>query len=241
MLAAMFTICTRARIRRQELDVSTMYALIWILRSIDSQWLSWAHYTVKEFLKAAELHETRPAPPQLHDKCLDGLIRMQGQLLRRCNWRMALDWAKDITPALDQLATCSAHETFNWLCNLSSNELAPITPANPQAPAHRSSEPACSPAAGSGHHSQQQQIPHPADRSPGLQCTESIQKASCTAGSNVLPSCKIGTASPGPFTTSRSRQALAEITSQICNPGGLDGCYWNSHRNRRRNKSRNGC
>ena len=117
-LAAMYTICKRANVSQHELTVSTMYAVIWILRSIDSQSLSWAHHTVKEFLEAAELHSSRPVSPQDHEDCLAKLIRMQAQLLKRCNWQMSVHWEKDAAPSLQQLATCPAQGAFQWICSL---------------------------------------------------------------------------------------------------------------------------
>ena len=132
-VAAMFTICTRATIARHELTTHTMYALIWILRSIDSQWFSWANHTVTEFLEAAEQHPRRPAPPQDHKQCLQGMRRMQVQLLQRCKWHMALEWHRDVSPAVHLLATCSARSIFHWLCNLCQSHLAPITPAPSEA------------------------------------------------------------------------------------------------------------
>ena len=235
----MYTICTRASISRQELDTPTLYALIWILRSIDSQWFSWAHHTVKEFLEAAELHDSHPAPPQRYEDCLDGLIKMQAQLLYRCDWRMALNWTKDITPAIQRLSSCSAKHTFHWLCSLSSDHLAPITPATSEAPAHLSTQPVCRQTASSeDHHGCQQPAPlasmfPPAQHPP----VQALPGTTYDAPKNS----QAGTSSRS-FSASRSYQALLDITTQTCNTGGLNGSYWttDTRRSHRRTKPRNG-
>ncbi|KAK9831042.1 hypothetical protein WJX74_000938 [Apatococcus lobatus] len=242
VLAAMYTICKRASISKQELYTPTMYALIWILRSIDSQWFSWAHHTVKDFLKAAELHERYPAPPQRYEDCLSGLIKMQAQLLCRCKWRLAMDWVNDIIPAIEELASCPAQNIFQWLCSLSSDNLAPITPATSEAPAYLLGESACGKAAGAGHHQQDQQCASPASNVTPMQRLQSAKMAPAAA-SEVVQTSQPGNPSTNPatsFSNSRNRQALAEITSQTCNSGGLNGSYWHAgmRRSHRRNKPR---
>ncbi len=221
-----------------------MYALIWILRSIDSQWFSWAHHTVTEFLEAAEQHPRRPAPPQDHEQCLQGMLRMQVQLLQRCKWHMALDWHRDVSPAVHLLATCPARSIFHWLCNLSQAHLAPITPASSEAA--KAAIPRSTPA-----HSRKSlpQSDEPRDLQDNMQChaygcdphaQQNVQSGQQKAHHPMpsFPLCNPGAAKQDARRSSfrGSRQALVDITSINNQCSGLNGSYWNRGASRRRQK-----
>ncbi|GAB4817380.1 hypothetical protein N2152v2_004426 [Parachlorella kessleri] len=112
-LAGMYGLAKRAQLTHEELDEEILLTLLWILEAWSSQYRGFLDDVLEDYLAKDPwlCSSTKEEKLALQRR----MARIQLHVLKRCDWRMGLDDARDLRPAL---AVLTSHPDFSSYCLL---------------------------------------------------------------------------------------------------------------------------